>query len=101
MQLQGQNITSIAAISTEGLVAVEIHNNSVDGSTFLDFVCGTLIPELHPFDGFSPMSILIMDNCSIHRIQEIREVVNAAGVLMFYLPLYSPDYNPSNSEKSR
>ena len=40
------------------------------------------------------MSIIIMDNCSVHRIQEIREVVNAAGVLIFYLPPYSPDYNP-------
>ena len=37
------------------------------------------------------MSIIIMDNCSIHRIQKIREVVNAAGV---YLPPYCPDYNP-------
>ena len=45
LQLQGQNITSIAAISTEGLVALEIHNNAVDGETFLDFIRGTLIPE--------------------------------------------------------
>ena len=35
LQLQGQK-TSIAA--TEGLVALEIHNNAVDGETFLDFI---------------------------------------------------------------
>ncbi len=85
-------MTSIAAISTEGLVTVETTNNTVDGEAFLDFLRGTLIPELHPFDEYTPMSIIVMDNCSIHRVQEVQELLNSAGVLTFYLPPYSPDF---------
>ena len=47
LQLHEQNVTSIAAISTEGLVALEIHCTTVDGDTFLDFVRGALVPKLH------------------------------------------------------
>ena len=94
LQIQGRNMTSIAAISTEGLVTVETTNNTVDGEAFLDFLRGTLIPELHPFDGYTPMSIIVMDNCSIHRVQEVQELLNSAGVLTFCLPPYSPDLNP-------
>lgn len=63
--LRGENITSIAAISTEGLLVVETTKNTVDSDIFFDFLRGTLIPELCPFDGCNPRSILIMDNCSI------------------------------------
>lgn len=92
--VRGQNITSIAAISTEGLLAVEITANTVNGDTFYDFLRGTLIPEMCPFDGFNPRSILIMDNCSIHRIQEVTDLLNHAGILTLFLPPYSPDLNP-------
>ncbi len=36
LQIQGRNMTSIAAISTEGLVTVETTNNTVNGEAFLD-----------------------------------------------------------------
>ena len=75
-------------------MALDIHRTTVDGDTYLDFIRGTLIPELHSFDGYSPMSIIVLDNCSIHRTQEVRDAVSAAGILLFYLPPYSPDYNP-------
>ena len=45
--------------------------SSVCGETFLDFVRGTLIPEMEPFDGTSKKSIAIMDYRSIHHIAEV------------------------------
>ena len=42
-----------------------------------------------PFPGQN--SIIIMDNCSIHHIQEVKDLL---GVLLMYLPPYSPDFNP-------
>jgi DDE superfamily endonuclease len=39
-------------------------------------------------------SIIVLDNCAIHRVNAIREIVEAQGVLMFFLPPYSPDFNP-------
>lgn len=41
-----------------------------------------------------PNSILIMDNCSIHHTQETKELLESTGILVIFLPPYSPDYNP-------
>ena len=94
LEVRGQNITTLAAISTEGLLAIDITSSKVNAEIFLDFLRGSLIPELCPFDGYNPRSIIIMDNCSIHRVQEVTDLLNSVGVLSFFLPPYSPDYNP-------
>ena len=39
-------------------------------------------------------SIIVLDNCAIHRANVIREIVEAHGVLLVFLPPYSPDFNP-------
>ena len=49
--IRGQRISSIAAISIEGLLALETTSNSVNGDMFFDFSRATLIPEMLPFDG--------------------------------------------------
>ena len=68
--VRGQRI-SIAAICTDGLLALETTSNSVNGEMFFDFVCGELLPEMLPFDGSNPKSIIIMDN---HHVQQIADV---------------------------
>ena len=55
--VRGQRISAISAMSTEGIVANELTNDSVNGEKFFDFVRGSLIPEMLPFDGYSPKSI--------------------------------------------
>jgi hypothetical protein len=50
------------------------------------------IPVMNPFPG--PNSILVMDNAPIHHGGRIAEICDAADVLLFYLPPYSPDLNP-------
>ena len=67
---------------------------TVDGSNFFDFLRGKLIPEMQPFDGESKHSILIVDNCSIHHVQEVKDLLRDAGILYFFLLPYSPDLNP-------
>ena len=49
---------------------------------------------MHPVDGSSPNSILIMNNCSIHHISEVKELMRQSGIVMLFLPPYSPDLNP-------
>ena len=61
---------------------------------FFDFTRGELIPEMLPFNGLNSKSIVIMDNCSIHHIQPVADLFCKAGILLFYLPPYSPDLNP-------
>ena len=38
--------------------------------------------------------MLIMDNASIHHSSRVKRMCEAAGVLLIYLPPYSPDLNP-------
>ena len=38
--------------------------------------------------------IVIMDNASIHKSQKVRDLIEAAGCRLIYLPPYSPDLNP-------
>ena len=50
---------------------------------------------MHAFDGSSPRSILVLDNCSIHRVDEVLELLRPTGIVVMFLPPYSPDYNPA------
>ena len=38
--------------------------------------------------------IVVMDNLSSHKGPRIRELIEAAGATLLYLPPYSPDFNP-------
>ena len=44
-------------------------------------------------------SVLIMDNAPIHRKNVIRELVEAGGHQLLFLPKYSPDLNDIEHEK--
>ena len=91
-----QRISSIAAICTDGLHvhALETTAKSINDETFFDFVHGLLIPEILPFDGHDPKLIVVKDSCLKHHVQEVGELFQKAGILMMYLPPYSPDLNP-------
>jgi len=91
---RGDRINAIAAITSSGLLAVELTKATVNGDNFFDFIRSTLIPLMRPFDGVSPHSVLIMDNCSVHHVNEVREVLQQAGIIVLFLPPYSPDLNP-------
>ena len=39
-------------------------------------------------------SIIVLDNCAIHKTHALREIVKGHGCLLMFLPPYSPDLNP-------
>ena len=96
--VRGKRVSAIAAMSwNEGILDVDLTSESVNGDAFYDFVCGTLIPNMHPYDGQSPNSVVVMDNCSIHHIDRVQQLLDNAGIIVIYLPPYSPDLNPIES----
>ena len=95
---RGKRISAIAAMSwNEGILDVDLTSESVNGDTFYDFVCATLIPNMHPYDGQSPNSVVVIDNCSIHHTDRVQQLLDNAGIVVIYLPPYSPDLNPIES----
>lgn len=47
-----------------------------------------LLPELEVG------TVIIMDNWSVHKGEEVRKLVENHGCTLMYLPTYSPDFNP-------
>ena len=89
-----QRINAIAGLSSSGIVAIETVQGSVTGEKFYDFLRGSLIPQMLPYNGSNPCSIIIMDNCSIHHTSVVKDLLRQAGLVALYLPPYSPDLNP-------
>lgn len=91
---RGEHISSIAAISVDGIIALESHKDSVSAEVFADFIRGNLVPQMWAFDGESPISVVVMDNCSIHHTELVLDLLKEAGIVVIFLPPYSPDCNP-------
>jgi transposase len=37
---------------------------------------------------------VFMDNVSVHKVDGVEDAIEARGAIPFYLPAYSPDFNP-------
>ena len=47
-----------------------------------------------PFNGTNQKSVLILDNSSVHHVDEVDQALSDCGVITHYLPPYSQDYSP-------
>jgi len=80
--------TFIAALTLTGVVAPMVADGPINGALFLKYVQDFLCPLLKPGD------IVAMDNLSSHKVEGVREAIEATGAILLYLPPYSPDFNP-------
>ncbi len=87
---RGQNTTLIASISPGGgmLDAAMTIEGSTDKAVFELYVERVLAPTLRPGE------IVVMDNLAAHKGERVRELIDARGYELWYLPAYSPDFNP-------
>lgn len=84
----GDNITVIGALSLSGVEAVMTLNGALTKKWFEVWVRKFLVPILRKGD------IVVLDNLSAHKSLEARQMIEAAGASVRYLPAYSPDFNP-------
>ena len=75
--------------------------HAVDGDKFTDYVRGSLILNMLPFDGTNSRSIAILDNCLVHHVESAVDLFHEAGILVLWLPQYSPDFNPAENAFSK
>jgi transposase len=80
--------TLVAGLRLSGMVAPMVLDGPINGDWFEAYVRHVLAPTLKPGD------IVIMDNLSSHKRAEARELIEAAGAELRFLPPYSPDFNP-------
>jgi transposase len=84
----GPHYTLIATLGWQEVTAPWIFEGSMNSATFEVYVRSQLLPTLRPGD------ILVLDNLSAHTGETIRQLVEAQGARLEFLPPYSPDFNP-------
>ena len=85
---RGKNTTLLAPLSLEGIgpcVAVE---GSTTRAVFEAYVEQVLAPTL------KKGHFVVLDNLSAHKGDKVRELVEARGASVLFLPPYSPDLSP-------
>lgn len=80
--------TLVAVVTWTGPSAPMVLDGPMDSEAFEVYVAQILQPILRP--GL----ILVMDNLRAHKTPKIAALVEKAGAEIWYLPPYSPDFNP-------
>jgi len=83
-----KTLTLIAALRFDGMTAPYVIDGAMDGPTFTAYVVQLLAPTLKKGD------IVFMDNLRTHKVDGVRQAIEAVGATVRYLPAYSPDLNP-------
>ena len=80
--------TFVAALRNDAITAPFVIDRPMNGAIFRAYVEQCLAPTLTPGD------IVVMDNLSAHKVEGVRQAIEATGAMLLYLPPYSPDLNP-------
>lgn len=84
----GPHYTGVAALTLRGVQAPWVLEGSMNGPAFEAYVQHVLAPTLRRGD------IVVLDNLSPHKHAVIRNLIEARGATVEFLPPYSPDFNP-------
>lgn len=85
---RGKNTTLIASMSLHGMGEAMCIRGATDSGIFESYVERFLAPTL------SEGQVVVLDNLGAHRTRRVRELIEAKGAELVFLPAYSPDLNP-------
>jgi transposase len=85
---RGKNTTPIASISLSGMGEAMCIRGATDAAVFEAYVERFLAPTL------SEGQVVVLDNLGAHRPRRVRELIEARGAELVFLPPYSPDLSP-------
>ena len=85
---KGGTVSTIGAIDRTGIRTGLSVPGASEGETLVFFVEELLAPTLQRGD------LVFMDNCPMHKLDELEDLVDARGAGVVFLPAYSPDLNP-------
>src|SRR5258705_1900927 len=83
-----KTITFIAGLRRRAMVAPFVLDGPMNTTSFMAYLKRCLVPTLKRGD------IVMMDSLPVHKVAGVRELIEAAGARLRYLPKYSPDLNP-------
>lgn len=83
-----KTMTFVAGLRHNAITAPFVIDKAMTAVIFIEYVRQCLVPTLQPGD------IVVMDNLPAHKNAAVRQIIEAAGAELRYLPPYSPDLNP-------
>ena len=85
---RGKNRTLITALTLAGIGPGLLLDEAIDRETFDGYIIHRLAPTL------VTGQIVVVDNLKVHYSDRARQAIEARGAQLWYLPPYSPDFNP-------
>lgn len=85
---KGENKTVLAALTLAGVGPTLRFDGPMTTDRFEGYVCFVLAPTLRPGQ------IVVADNLRAHHSDRARAAIEASGAQLWFLPPYSPDFNP-------
>ena len=76
----------------DGFLDMSIIEGAFDGERFWEAMNQVVFPYLQPYP--NPRSVLILDNCPIHKQARIADAVHKLGAILLFLEPYDPDSMP-------
>ena len=80
--------TFICGLRYDGVTAPFVLDGPMDGPHFLAYVEQILAPTL------KKGQIVFLDNVATHKVDGVKQAIEARGARAIFLPAYSPDLNP-------
>jgi transposase len=87
-QAHWEMTTLVSAVRRGGVVASLVFPGATDEAAFRTYLERVLVPALRPGD------LVVLDNLAAHRVGAVARAIRKAGAGVWYLPPYSPDFNP-------
>jgi hypothetical protein len=85
---RGGTVSTIGALDLRGFRTGLSVPGAMDGETMGFFIAELRAPTLKRGD------LVFLDNCPIHKLEEIEDLIAARGAGVLFLPPYAPDLNP-------
>ncbi len=85
---RGKNTTLVASLSLEGIGEAMAFEEATTKAVFETYVERLLAPSL------KPGRVMVMDNLGAHKGDRVKELIEARGAILVFLPAYSPDFSP-------
>ena len=87
----------LAMCSMDGVIEQVTVEGGFDGELFMDAFETHFLEHVRAFP--APGSVVVMDNCAIHKkeYERLKATIEERGGLLIFLPPYSPDFNPIES----
>jgi transposase len=84
---RGSRVSVVGAITQQSVLAIKVLEKSMNAVEFIDFLKHDLVPNLWKGAG------VVMDNLRAHKVEGVKEILEAAGAKVIYTSPYSPEFN--------